>query len=80
MTHAEMEFFSWAFLNLAFGTVVRSFILAFLCGIAAWLLRSRTAELRFQHWRWMLCALFALPFLIEVTTSVANHIPGYISH
>jgi TonB family protein len=38
-----------------------------LCGAAAWLLRRKTAELRFQLWKWLLLSLFALPMLISMT-------------
>lgn len=61
---------SWAFIAIAIATVLRSSILAALCGLAVWLLRSRTAALRFLLWRWMLIALLALPVLIRVTPPI----------
>jgi beta-lactamase regulating signal transducer with metallopeptidase domain len=67
MTPTEWEPASRAFVAGAFGIVLRSLVLAAFCGCAAWLLRSKTAELRFLLWRWTLFALLALPLLIRVT-------------
>jgi hypothetical protein len=67
MTLTEWEAASRAFVAGALGIVLRSLVLAVLCGCAAWLLRSKTAELRFSLWRWTLFALLALPLLIRVT-------------
>ncbi len=69
MNLSEWEAASWAFIAIALGTMVRSLTLASLCGLAGWLLRSRTA-LRFSLWKWMLCALLALPALMHVTPPV----------
>jgi len=70
-----MNLFDWqsagsAFFSLALGTVLRSLVLAALCAVAAWLLRSRPAALRFNLWHWTLLALFALPVLISLTPPV----------
>ena len=72
MPFLEWETMSWAFVMLAFETVLRSLILAVLCGCAAWLLRSKTAELRWALWRWTLLALLALPFLMRVTPPIVE--------
>ncbi len=66
MTLIEVGALSRGFLELAFGVVIRSTVLALLCAGAAWLLRGRTAELRFFLWRWLLLALLVLPVLISV--------------
>jgi hypothetical protein len=60
MTLTGWEVASRAFVAGAFGIVLRPLVLAVLCGCAAWLLRSKTAELRFLLWRWTL--LRYLPF------------------
>ncbi len=75
MTFSEWEALSKAFVTLAFGTVLRSSIMAALCGCGAWLLRSKTAELRWALWRWALLALFALPLLMRVTPPVVSAFP-----
>jgi TonB family protein len=67
MNLSDWETASRAFIATAFGTMARSLILASLCGLAGWLLRSRTAALRFSLWKWMLFALLALPALMRVT-------------
>jgi TonB family protein len=67
MTLTEWEVASRALVAGAFGIVLRSLVLAVLCGCVAWLLRSKTAELRFSLWRWTLFALLALPLLTRVT-------------
>lgn len=72
MTINELEVASWSFVGLAFGTVVRSLVLAALCSCGVWLLRARTAELRFWLWKWALYALLALPLLLEVTPPLRN--------
>jgi hypothetical protein len=51
-------------------------VLAVLCGCAAWLLRSKTAELRFLLWRWTLFALLALPLLMRVTPPLLKAPPA----
>jgi TonB family protein len=61
---------SWTLIAIALGTVWRSLILAALCGLAAWLLRSKSAGLRFLLWRWLLLALLALPILMRVTPPI----------
>ena len=70
MNLSEWETASWAFFAIALDTLVRSLILASFCGLAVWLLRSKTAALRFSLWKWMLFALLALPALIRVTPPV----------
>ncbi len=55
------------FLSLAIGTVARSLILAALCALAVWLLRSHPARLRFSLWKVTLLYLFALPVLLMLT-------------
>lgn len=72
MTLAEWEAFSWSLAGIGAGTVIRSMLLAGLCAVAAWLLRSRTATLRFFIWKCVLLALFALPVLIIVTPRLAK--------
>ena len=67
MISPEIEALAWAFITLAFGATVRWLGLAALCGIGSWVLRFRTAELRFAFWRWLLLALFALPVLLALT-------------
>ncbi len=52
MTGIEVETLGWVLLVLAFGTLLRSAVLAALCGCFDWLLRHKTAELRFALWRW----------------------------
>jgi TonB family protein len=70
MTLAEWEVISRAFFAVAYGTVVRSTVLACLCGIAVWLARKKTAELRYMMWRWTLLSLLALPLLMSVTPAL----------
>ena len=70
MTLAEWEVISRVFVAFAYGTVVRSFMLAGLCGVAVWLARTRTAELRYMMWRWTLLSLLALPLLMSVTPAL----------
>ncbi len=70
MSLLDWQTASSAFVSLALGTVMRSLILASVCGLAVWLLRSRTAALRFMLWKWTLLALFVLPFLISLTPPV----------
>jgi hypothetical protein len=70
-----VNFFDWqtvssAFLTVVIGTLIRSLILALLWASAAWLLRSRSAGLRFSLWKWNLLALFALPLLVSFTPPV----------
>jgi beta-lactamase regulating signal transducer with metallopeptidase domain len=70
-----MSVFDWqtvssTFLTVAMGTLIRSVILALLCAGPAWLLRSRSAALRFALWKWNLLALFALPLLASLTPPV----------
>jgi TonB family protein len=72
MTLWEWQIFSSTFVTVAFGTVVRSFILALLCACAVWLLRSKTAELRWTLWRWTLMALIALPALTQLAPPIVN--------
>jgi TonB family protein len=72
MTLTELEAFGLTLARLAFETVFRSVALALLCGLAVWLLRSRTASLRFLLWRWTLLALFALPVLIALTPPLSK--------
>ncbi len=67
MTSSEVGTLGWVLLVLVFGTVARSVALAGMCGCFDWLLRHKTAELRFALWRWLLLALFALPVLLLVT-------------
>jgi TonB family protein len=50
-----------AFVSLMFGTLLRSTILALLCGLVLWLFRVRAADLKHLIWRIVLLALFALP-------------------
>jgi len=52
--------------------VVRSLLLACPCAGAAWLLRWRTAELRFFIWKCLLAALFALPVLIQIAPPITQ--------
>lgn len=54
-------------LSLAIGTVVRSLILAAVCALIVWLLRSHSARLRFSLWKATLLSLFALPILLNFT-------------
>lgn len=65
MTLTDFEVSSLTLIGLAFGTVWRSLFLACLCGFAGWLLRSRTAALRFMLWKWILLSLFGMPVLIK---------------
>ncbi len=64
MTLTSLESLSFDFFSIAGGVVIRSIILAGLCGIAAWLLRSRTAALRHLLWKSLLWALLLLPVLL----------------
>jgi TonB family protein len=66
MNLTEWEAASWAFVGMALGTILRSVVLAALGGAGIWLLRSRTAALRFTLWRWTLVGLLALPVLMRV--------------
>lgn len=58
------------FTSLALGIVIRSSILAALCALAVWLLRSHAASLRFSLWKWSLLALFAFPVLTTIKPPV----------
>ncbi|MGC2661877.1 MAG: M56 family metallopeptidase [Bryobacteraceae bacterium] len=78
MTITMLEAASWAFVNLAVQTVLRSLFLACLTGCAVYLFRSRTAALRFELWKWTLFALLALPLLIAVTPPLSKP-PGFLS-
>jgi beta-lactamase regulating signal transducer with metallopeptidase domain len=66
MTLPQWEAAGLAFVSGASVVVLRSLFLAGVCACIAWLLRSRTAALRFMLWRWMLLALLALPLLTHV--------------
>src|SRR5581483_9113949 len=63
MNFTELELLNRSFMSLALGTLVRSAILAGVCGALALLLRSKTAGIRHWLWHGMLFALFLLPIL-----------------
>ena len=62
------------FTALALGTVTRSLLLAALCALGAWLLRSRPAAIRFSLWKWALFALIALPVFTSLKPPVPHSV------
>jgi TonB family protein len=52
------------------GFILRSLALAVPCALTVWLLRSRTAELRFLIWKCLLAGLFVLPVLMKDASAV----------
>jgi len=50
--------------------ILRSLLLALACAPAVWLLRERTAEVRFLIWKCLLAGLFVLPVLIGARSAL----------
>ena len=59
-----------AFVSLMFGTLLRSTILAVLCGLLLWIFRVKAAEMRHLLWRIVLLALFVLAALQFTASSL----------
>ncbi len=64
MTFAELNWLGSVLVPLMTGVVLRSSILALLCGVLDYLLRKRPAEIRHAVWHGMLAALLIFPLLL----------------
>jgi TonB family protein len=76
MSFPELEWLGSAFVPLMIGVVVRSGILALVCGALDYLLRKRPAEIRHAIWHGMLVALLIFPLLLVLVPPLKHSSPA----
>lgn len=76
MTFWDLSWIGSTFAPLMTGVVLRSTVLALLCGVLDYLLRKRPAEIRHAVWHGMLVALLIFPLLLVLVPPLKHSSPA----